>query len=140
MKQSEIKRGKWYMFKNDSVGEVMEPRPRLPGGWRVRLSTGGEAFVESRDFVREASDEDVVANDPVHLPQTKPLAKVPPVVDPQKPDLRLLAKLGSIVVHVEEMLSDATHEFDVAAVRALVQDADVQAWLKAMGPLVPRKR
>jgi|CXWL01.1.fsa_nt_gi hypothetical protein len=54
--------------------------------------------------------------------------------------LALLCKLGSIAVHIEEALSIKGHPFDIEALKVLIHDPDVQAWLKAMGPLVPRKR
>jgi hypothetical protein len=52
----------------------------------------------------------------------------------------LLCKLGSIVVHADEMLSAKGHHFDRVALEALLHDPEVAAWLKEMGPLVPRKR
>jgi len=56
------------------------------------------------------------------------------------PSLQLLSKLGSIVVHADEATSPGSHEFDRVDLRALIDDPDVQDWLKQMGPLVPRKR
>lgn len=56
--------------------------------------------------------------------------------------LPLAAKLGSIVVHVEEFISTGGHEFDVAAIRTLMAEPDVLAWLEGlrnMG-LLPEKR
>jgi hypothetical protein len=50
------------------------------------------------------------------------------------------ASLGSIAVHAEEMLSMKRHQFDVAAMRTLLDDAEVRAWIKAMGAYVPVKR
>ncbi len=52
----------------------------------------------------------------------------------------LAAKVGSILVHVEEGLDKDGHPFDWEAVRALLKDPDVQGWLAFLGPLVPRKR
>lgn len=57
-----------------------------------------------------------------------------------EPDLTLLCKLGSIVVHADEMTEPGAHEFDHTALRTLIADADVQAWIKKMGPLLPLKR
>ena len=59
--------------------------------------------------------------------------------DPLTPDLTTLCKLGSIVVHVEEMLSTG-HAFDRAALQSLLIDPEVQRWIKAMGVYVPLKR
>ncbi len=60
--------------------------------------------------------------------------------DPLKPSLGLLCKLGSIVVHFDEALSDKRHRFDVLAAKPLLSDPEVQEWIKAMGPLMPVKR
>jgi hypothetical protein len=54
--------------------------------------------------------------------------------------ITLLMKLGSICVHVEEMLSPKGHEFDRQAILGLLQDPEIRAWLKQMGPLLPQKR
>ena len=63
-------------------------------------------------------------------------------LDPSKVTLplTLAVKLGSIVVHVEELLAPQGHHFDRAALEALLRDEEVASWLKAMGPLVPCKR
>jgi hypothetical protein len=64
----------------------------------------------------------------------------------------LKMKLGSLVVHVEEALSEfdqlplfekagSAVGFDLAAMRGLVQDAEVQEFVKAIPPvMLPRKR
>lgn len=57
-----------------------------------------------------------------------------------QPSLGLLAKLGSIIVHADELLSVSGHEFDTAVLRQLLKDRDVQAWVQQMGPLLPKKR
>ena len=59
--------------------------------------------------------------------------------DPLTPDLTTLCKLGSIVVHAEEMLSTG-HAFDRAALQSLLIDPEVQRWIKAMGVYMPVKR
>lgn len=41
----------------------------------------------------------------------------------------LAIKLGSVLVHVEEMLSPKGHTFDEEALRGLLQDAEVREWL-----------
>jgi hypothetical protein len=60
--------------------------------------------------------------------------------DPMQPSVTLLSKLGSAVVHAEELLSPHGHELDRTAFLALANDSEVRAWTKAMGPLLPRKR
>ena len=60
--------------------------------------------------------------------------------DPLTPDLSTLCKLGSIVVHVEEMLSSKGHRFDRIVLQAILDDPDVQQWVKAMGVYMPVKR
>lgn len=67
-----------------------------------------------------------------------------PVVksDPLKPSATVLIKLGSLAVHVEELLGPNGHHFDKAALDTVLHDADVVAWLKDMGAmaLLPVKR
>jgi hypothetical protein len=60
--------------------------------------------------------------------------------DPMKPSLELLAKLGSIAVHVEEFFSVGGNPIDMQTAWQVAKSPEVQAWLKAMGPLVPKKR
>lgn len=59
-----------------------------------------------------------------------------------KPTVTLLVKLGSIAVHVEEMLSPLGHHFDRTALEQLLKDDEVAAWLKAMDKMafLPKKR
>lgn len=59
---------------------------------------------------------------------------------PLQPSAALLAKLGSIAVHADEMLSPTGHAFDASALTALLQDAEVRQWITDMGPMLPRKR
>lgn len=54
--------------------------------------------------------------------------------------IQLLMKLGSIVVHADELTSPGGHEIDAEAIRGLVQDEEVQLFIKSMGPLLPVKR
>lgn len=60
--------------------------------------------------------------------------------DPLKPDVALLCKLGSIVVHTDEMLSPKGHDVDRTAIVTLLADPDVRAWVAAMGVYLPKKR
>lgn len=46
------------------------------------------------------------------------------------PSLQLLVKIGSALIHAEDLI----------AFRVLMQDADVQAWIKEMGAFLPVKR
>ena len=61
--------------------------------------------------------------------------------DPLKPSPALLCKLGSILVHAEELHSPTGHHFDIAAMRS-AWDADVQEWMDQMGKMgfLPVKR
>ena len=54
--------------------------------------------------------------------------------------LTLASKLASIVVYADEALSDDGHSFDFVAMRQAIADPEVQAWIKALGPLAPVKR
>jgi len=52
--------------------------------------------------------------------------------DPLAPSAALLIKLGSVIVHQEELMSPHGHEFDKYALEAVRNDPDVVAWLNAM--------
>lgn len=70
------------------------------------------------------------------------LQRAAPMSDPLEPSVALLAKLGSIVQHADEALSDDGHAFDWTALRGLLADPDVTEWIGAMQKLafVPVKR
>jgi hypothetical protein len=63
-------------------------------------------------------------------------------LDPFSPTPSLLVKLGSIVVHAEEMLAPGGHAFDRIAITSLLADDEVQAWLASAraGAFLPVKR
>lgn len=73
---------------------------------------------------------------------TKASSAVRQMVDCFAPPVGLLAKLGSIIVHVDEAAGEGGHEFDWVAIRSLMADREVQEWLVAMGNkgLLPKKR
>ncbi len=59
------------------------------------------------------------------------------------PSLSLLCKLGSLAVHIDELLSDEGDDvFDRAALESLLKDVEVLEWLTEMQSdgLVPQKR
>ena len=58
------------------------------------------------------------------------------------PPVRLLAKLGSIITHIEEGSGEGGHAFDWTAAGSLIADREVQEWLKGMreAGLLPLKR
>ena len=62
--------------------------------------------------------------------------------DPLKPSATLLIKLGSMVVHYEEMTSPKGHQFDKHALDTLTNDAEVKAWFAEMNKMafLPVKR
>ena len=62
--------------------------------------------------------------------------------DPLKPAPALLIKIGSMVVHLEEMLSSKGHEFDKHALDTLTNDPEVREWFAAMTKMafLPVKR
>lgn len=62
--------------------------------------------------------------------------------DVMKPPMGLLCKLGSIVVHADELTSPDGHEFDREALKSLLGDHEVVSWLKGMRgmALIPEKR
>lgn len=62
--------------------------------------------------------------------------------DPFKPSATLLCKLGSAVVHADEYFSDKGHEIDRASFVQLLNDPEVQDWIKVMDAMamLPKKR
>lgn len=58
------------------------------------------------------------------------------------PNAGLLCKLGSIVVHADELMSADGHEFDRIALGMLLTASEVKAWLAEMDKMgmVPKKR
>ncbi len=52
----------------------------------------------------------------------------------------MLVKLGSIAVHVEEIMSPNSHSFDKHALETVLNDKEVQDWIKSMGAFMPAKR
>lgn len=59
-----------------------------------------------------------------------------------KPTPALLAKLGSLIYHLEEAMDSGGHPADVQAAATLREDPDVIEWFRAMQDLalVPVKR
>lgn len=53
-----------------------------------------------------------------------------------EPETTLLIKLGSIAVHIEELLGDDPHDLDRAAIESLLSDPEVRDWLTLMDKLV----
>jgi hypothetical protein len=60
--------------------------------------------------------------------------------DPLHPTVQLLVAIGSAVVHAEEYLSPNGDPVDRTAFETTVNQPEVQAWIKAMGPMLPLKR
>ena len=62
--------------------------------------------------------------------------------EPLQPSAQLLCKLGSIIVHVEEMMSPKGHEVDHMALEVGLKDEEVQQWLQQMREMafLPVKR
>ncbi len=61
---------------------------------------------------------------------------------PLSPSAALLCKLGSIIVHAEELTSPKGHVVDKIALEQLTNDPEVQAWMEAMRKMamLPVKR
>jgi hypothetical protein len=59
-----------------------------------------------------------------------------------KPCPSVMVKLGSAIVHFEEWLSPGGHAYDLAALKSILADEEIQAWLLAMQKLgvLPVKR
>lgn len=62
--------------------------------------------------------------------------------DPLKPSPGLLCKLASIIVHADEAASAEGHEFDIDAIRTVMNDPEVAAWIASMtaAGMAPVKR
>ena len=58
------------------------------------------------------------------------------------PSQSVAIKVASAIVHAHEALSHGGHEFDVTAFNGLIEDPDVQEWMKHMDSLalLPVKR
>ena len=63
------------------------------------------------------------------------------MIDPMKPDIQLLIKIGSALVHADEMVETnfKNLDFDLPAFKT-VFDEDVKNWIKEMGAFLPCKR
>lgn len=61
---------------------------------------------------------------------------------PLHPPLTLLVKLGSIAVHVDEMLAPRGHPLDRVALHSLLADPEVKEWVAQMDAMamLPKKR
>jgi len=59
-----------------------------------------------------------------------------------KPSATLLIKLGSAMIHAEEMIETNFQNlpFDLSAFNTASRDPEVIEWIKAMGPMLPLKR
>lgn len=62
--------------------------------------------------------------------------------DPLKPSVGLLIKLGSIIVHQEELASPNGHQFDKVALDSVRNDPEVIEWFSQMNKkaFLPVKR
>lgn len=64
--------------------------------------------------------------------------------NPLQPPPSLLAKVGSIVTHLDEADGTDSHPFDWVALRGLLADPEVIEWVAAMRAIamvsVPRRR
>lgn len=63
-------------------------------------------------------------------------------IEPLAPDVRTLAKIGSILIHIEEFFGSGSHHFDKTAIDSLMADGDVIGWIEGMRKLalLPVKR
>lgn len=65
-----------------------------------------------------------------------------PSLNLHQPSVSLLTKLGTIIVHLEEMLNHTGHPYDLVTLTSLYADPEIQEWRKAMEKqsLLPLKR
>lgn len=61
---------------------------------------------------------------------------------PLEPSVNTLVKLGSIMVHADEMMSADGHAFDRIALQHLLRDPEVLEWRKEMDAMamLPKMR
>lgn len=64
------------------------------------------------------------------------------MIDALNPPARVLAKIGSIIVHMQEYGGEGGHPFDATAARSLLADPEVRQWIEAMDKmaLLPKRR
>lgn len=55
------------------------------------------------------------------------------------PTTTLLTKLGSAIVHAEEMIGKDAHDFDIETFLSLVDDSEVKAWMEEMDDAAPKE-
>jgi len=62
--------------------------------------------------------------------------------NPLQPSPSLLSKLGSIIVHADELNSPGGHAYDLTALQFLYSDSEVVEWLNQMRKMamIPVKR
>jgi len=62
--------------------------------------------------------------------------------DPLQPLASLLVKIGSIAVHAQELFGPLGHHFDRIAMKSLLNDPEVNAWIESMTEMamLPKKR
>lgn len=77
-----------------------------------------------------------------HYPEAGGSIPSPPVMDALNPDAATLIALGSVARHAEELLSPGGHAFDREAIKGLLEQPNVQEWMKAADALalLPVKR
>ena len=63
-------------------------------------------------------------------------------MDPLKPSMAVLCKIGSALVHLDEARGVGGHVFDMQTFKTLMNDPEVREWLGGMGALalIPLKR
>lgn len=52
-----------------------------------------------------------------------------------QPEITLLVKLGSVIVHAQELASPDGHLFDRVALEELLKDPEVAEWMQQMNDL-----
>ena len=62
--------------------------------------------------------------------------------DPLNPSAALLCKLGSLIVHAEEFISEGGHPYDLQVFLDGLRDSEVVEWLNQMSKMamLPVKR
>src|SRR3546814_19013332 len=67
--------------------------------------------------------------------QPNPLQPNPLQPNPLQPSPQLLCKLGSVIVHADEMTGPGAHEYDRVSFETVLKDPEVQAWIAAMNKM-----
>lgn len=125
---------KWMPIKHDHPAptETQEPLGPPQGQSEQAGQSCARCFHQIEAFVQMCPAGGICVAAPTERVETSPL----------KPSTTLLVKLGSIIVHSEELISPTGHAFDKVALEQLMGDPEVKEWISEMDKMafLPKKR